>query len=483
MHRQKDSEDDRPWGGMITTVPTTTTKLKLSKALNCFPAAAIFDVAASLEHLDLSGTGLSALPPDFGRLQKLKIAFFSNCKFAVFPTQLAECPNLEMVAFRGNRMTEVPENSLPKRLRWLILTDNRIAALPSSIGRCWRLQKCMLAGNQLRGLPQEMAACRKLGLLRLSSNRIQELPSWLFGLPELAFLSFAGNSCCAASSLAATTAESAKDGACATVPSSTGTSSSSSSLLPDVSWADLDVHDLLGEGASGVISKGVWNAVDTAKEVAIKLFKGAVTSDGSPADEMRACITAGSHANLIDPLGKIQDHPENKEGLVLQYVPSSFYRTLGLPPSLQSCTRDCFSREIRLTTRQGLRILQGVASAAEHLHARGVAHGDLYAHNILYDDPGHALLGDFGAASIYGDSYSHRVSIERLEVLAFAHLIDDVWSVAQPRPQHEADLRLAMLLAALHRQCSHPAGAERPSFREISRQLRAMDRQLAAATL
>ncbi|KAI0376897.1 serine/threonine protein kinase [Hypomontagnella monticulosa] len=462
MHRQKDSEDARP------RRESCTSKLKLSKPLSRFPPA-VFDVAASLEHLDLSGTGLSALPADFGRLQKLKIAFFSQCNFAVFPKELAKCPNLEMVAFRGNRMTEVPEHSLPKRLRWLILTDNRIAALPGSIGRCGRLQKCMLAGNQLSRLPDEMVACRKLGLLRLSANRIQELPSWLFGLPELAFLSFAGNPCC--SSLAATTTESTKD-ACATVPFS--------SSLPEVSWADLDVHHLLGEGASGVISKGTWNAVDKAQEVAVKLFKGDVTSDGTPADELRACITAGSHANLIDPLGKIKDHPEMKEGLVLQYVPPSSFRTLGLPPSLRSCTRDCFSHETKLTARQGLRILQGVASAAEHLHARGVAHGDLYAHNILYNEEGHVLLGDFGAASIYGDL--HGESIERLEVLAFAHLIDDVWSVARPS-LHEAELRLAMLLAALHRQCSHPTGPERPSFKEISRQLSAMDRQLAAATL
>ncbi|KAI1372601.1 serine/threonine protein kinase [Hypoxylon crocopeplum] len=438
-----------------------TTKLKVSKPLSFLPPE-IFNVASSLEHLDLSGTGLSTLPEDFGRLKKLKIAFFSDCNFSVFPKQLASCPELEMVAFRSNKMTKIPEDSLPPRLRWLILTNNRIEALPESIGRCSRLQKCMLAGNHLRRLPDEMAACRKLGLLRLSANRIQELPNWLFELPELAFLSFAGNPCC---SLPTT-----KD-ARVTTPSS---------FLPEVSWEDLDVHDLLGEGASGVISKGLWNGIDQTQEVAIKLFKGDVTSDGTPADEMHACMRAGLHANLIDPLGKIRDHPE-KEGLVMQLIPPR-YRTLGLPPSLQSCTRDCFSHEIRLTTRQGLRILRGVADAAAHLHERGVLHGDLYAHNILYDDKdGHALLGDFGAASIYGGTKHDKV--EQLEVLAFAHLIEDVWSITRPNLQlDEAELRVAMLLAALHRQCSNPIGPERPSFGEIRRQL-SMDQRLAADTI
>ncbi|KAI4863542.1 serine/threonine protein kinase [Hypoxylon rubiginosum] len=446
-----------------------TTKLKLSKPLNRFPIE-IFDLASSLEHLDLSGTGLSTLPEDFGRLAKLKIAFFSHCRFAVFPRQLAACPELEMVAFRDNQMAEIPEDSLPPRLRWLILTNNRIGSLPRSVGRCWRLQKCMLAGNKLRYLPDEMAACRKLGLLRLSANRVEELPSWLFDLPELAFLSFAGNPCC-----------SSKDGSHDTIPPF--------SPLPEVSWADLDVYDMLGEGASGVISKGLWNGVDNPQEVAVKLFKGDVTSDGTPADEMRACIAAGSHANLIDPLGRIHGHP-HKEGLVMQLVPPHF-QTLGRPPSLQSCTRDCFPREEtrRLTTRQGLRILQGVAAAACHLHERGVAHGDLYAHNVLYsseeeeeEGDGHALLGDFGAASVYttlSSSY-HGSRVERLEVLAFAHLVEDVWGVTKPNNLDERERRVATQLAALHRRCSGPVGFERPGFGQIHRQLSEMRQQLVA---
>ncbi|KAI1136274.1 serine/threonine protein kinase [Hypoxylon sp. FL0543] len=448
MHQQANSGKNEVRDGKMV-------KLKISKPLSRFPTE-IFDVAHSLEQLDLSGTGLSSLPEDFGRLKKLKIAFFSDCNFVVFPKQLASCPELEMVAFRGNHMVEIPEDSLPPKLRWLILTNNQVRSLPRSIGRCSRLQKCMLAGNQLRCLPDEMAACRKLGLLRLSANCLEELPSWLFDLPELAFLSFAGNPF--RHSLPA--------------PSKDARDTTPSSSLPEVSWADVDVRDLLGEGASGIISKGLWNGMDEAREVAIKLFKGDVTSDGTPSDEMGACMRAGSHANLIDPLGKITDHP-SKEGLVMQLIPTC-YRALGLPPSLQTCTRDSFPQDTSLTTRQGLRILQGVSSAAEHLHARGVAHGDLYAHNILYSDDGHAILGDFGAASIYG--HLDDKNVERLEVLAFAHLIEDIWSITKPQFD-EGEMRVAMLLAALHRQCSSPITL-RPNFSEISRQLGAMEPEL-----
>ncbi len=34
----------------------------------------------------------------------------------------------------------------------------------------------------------------------------------------------------------------------------------------------------------------------------------------------------------------------------------------------------------------------------------GISHGDLYGHNIMHRGDGAALLGDFGAATIYGSS-------------------------------------------------------------------------------
>ena len=35
------------------------------------------------------------------------------------------------------------------------------------------------------------------------------------------------------------------------------------------------------------------------QEVAVKVFKGGLTSDGFPADDMRASLAAGTHENLI----------------------------------------------------------------------------------------------------------------------------------------------------------------------------------------
>jgi hypothetical protein len=400
----------------------------------------ILDLADTLEMLDLSNNPLTKLPNDFSRLHNLKIAFFSNCSFKIFPQQLAQCGSLEIVAFRGNGMMTIPEGALPPKLRWLILTNNLIEALPQSIGNCNRLQKVMLAGNRLIGLPEEMARCQRLGLLRISTNRIAQLPSWLFNMPELAFLSFAGNPC---------------------VPSHR-----EYTPLEEIDWSDLSVSEILGEGASGIISRGVWKAKDEnmEKDVAIKLFKGEVTSDGAPGDEMDICMAAGSHPNLIDPLGKIGGRPD-KRGLVLQLIPPTF-TNLGLPPTLQSCTRDAFYPGKAISFGECKAILSSVASAAAHLHFRGIAHGDLYAHNVLVDDSGYALLGDFGAATIYRKASVKPKAFERMEALAFGHLVEDMVGLLDPisSEHHEPALDV---LQSLHQLCTHPLVENRPLFAEI----------------
>ncbi|WP_409415105.1 lipopolysaccharide kinase InaA family protein, partial [Comamonas sp.] len=43
-----------------------------------------------------------------------------------------------------------------------------------------------------------------------------------------------------------------------------------------------------------------------------------------------------------------------------------------------------YAPSTRFTPATALRLLRDVRSAVQHLHAQGVLHGDLYAHNILW---------------------------------------------------------------------------------------------------
>ena len=57
------------------------------------------------------------------------------------------------------------------------------------------MRKLMLSNNRLGALPRSMAALTELELLRLANNRLRRLPEWLHALPRLTWLALAGNPC------------------------------------------------------------------------------------------------------------------------------------------------------------------------------------------------------------------------------------------------------------------------------------------------
>lgn len=149
----------------------------------------------------------------------------------------------------------------------------------------------------------------------------------------------------------------------------------------------LALGELLGQGASGVIHRAtlVANPADAViqasdrgddSQVAVKLFKGAVTSDGLPRCEMAASLAAGTHPNLIKVIGKVADHPSGIPALVMELIDPAFANLAG-PPSLDSCTRDVYPEGLRLSVPDALAMAHGIASVAGHLHRAGIMHGDL----------------------------------------------------------------------------------------------------------
>lgn len=429
-----------------------TKRLSLACGLTQFPLE-ILDLADSLEILDLSNNQLTSLPDEFGQLRQLKIVFLSNNRFEAVPEVLSQCPNLSMIGFKSNQIKHLAENALPPHVRWLILTDNRLEQLPTTIGNQSRLQKLMLAGNQLRSLPDEMATCHNLELIRLSANQLKELPTWLFDLPRLSWLAYAGNPFC-------------------------NTRSSVKPALPDIEWANLELQETLGQGASGIISKGRWRTAPTQEQiVAVKIFKGEITSDGLPGDEMQACIAAGSHSHLVGVLGKVAHHPEGKAGLVFSFVPSD-YKVLGNAPSLESCTRDVYSPKTSFSWAAVLQIAQGIAAVTAHLHTRGILHGDLYAHNILVNEAGESLLGDFGAASFYNPNGKLSRELEQIEVRAFGCLLEDLLTHCVLEDQAAQKAAFARL-HDLQLKCLHQNPRLRPSFQEICATLASIAKESA----
>lgn len=426
------------------------TRLKIGEELTEFPRE-ILDLADSLEILDLSNNKLTELPDDFDCLVNMRILFLTNNAFTSIPAILAACPKLEMISFKSNKLTAFDEDVLPLDTRWLILTDNQLTRLPESMGKLHRLQKLALAGNRLTQLPESMAQCKNLELARLSANQFNEMPAWLFAMPKLAWLAFSGNEF-----------NRVEDD-----------SELISSVLA-VPLANICLGDVLGEGASGLIYQGDWieqpeSLLGTDKTVAVKIFKGSVTSDGYAQDELDCCLTVGEHENLIKVVAQLdQSHQDRQDaekrlGLVMELIPSSF-RSLGLPPSLQTCTRDTFNEGTVFELDIIAKVAMQMANTMAYLFAKGISHGDMYAHNTMINQQGDMLFGDFGAATNLNSLPQwQREAMERIEVRAFGILLDDMLT----HIASAGDEAVLTRLTALRDLCLQDGVNQRPNFVEI----------------
>ena len=420
-----------------------TRRLDLTCGLTDLPEE-VFDLADTLEVLNLSGNRLHDLPHQLTRLHQLKVLFASDNAFEVLPEVLGDCPHLQVVGFKSNRIAQVPPAALPPALRWLILTDNALPTLPSALGQRPALQKLMLAGNRLEALPESLQAAHGLELLRISANRLTQVPDWLIELPRLSWLALAGN------------------------PFGWTWSAGQSTpvCLPRMAWADLTHGPLLGEGASGHIYQVQAN--HWQQPLALKIFKGEVTSDGLPEDELAASLAAGQHPALTTPVARLMGHPTQAQGLLMPLVPAAHVNLAG-PPSLQTCTRDIYPPGFQLSPNLALGIAADVASALAHLHQRGVMHGDLYAHNILFDpEHGQAQLGDFGAATRLPTQPSDLCrDLLALEVRALGCLLEELAAATVAHTEHRA----APTLQTWGQACLSAVPHQRPAVAEVAQAL------------
>lgn len=349
-----------------------------------------------------------------------------------------------MIGFKANQISYVSEISIPTQtLRWLILTDNRVQALPQSLGDCKQLQKLMLAGNQLSQLPETLAQCRNLELLRISANRLHELPNWLFTLPKLAWLAYAGNPISASREQEVLTQH----------------------ATAHIDWQALELQQLLGQGASGLTYQAILKQQNQPSQtVAVKLFKSGLTSDGLPQSEMVANILADSHLNLVGLKGILHNHPEGTLGLVMPLLEAKL-SILADPPSFESCSRDVYEADTQFTQAVALNIIKSVASATLHMHQRGIMHGDLYAHNILHNEH-HAVLSDLGGASCLPiANANHKQQLQQIESLAFGILLEELLTRSVLNPD------VATSLWQLQKDCTQHTPSARPLFDDIFQRL------------
>ncbi|KAB5571786.1 hypothetical protein GE09DRAFT_642968 [Coniochaeta sp. 2T2.1] len=463
-----------------------------------------------LELLDISGCGISSLPPNLGRtLPGLNILYLTDCGFTTFP-DLSSFPDLVCASLGGNSITTIPEGSLPASLLHLILTNNDLDRLPDSIGNCKDLKTCRLSGNRLSSLPWTMERCRNLELVRISCNAFESLPTWLVQLPKLSQLTFAGNPCSSYGEI------------------------SYPPCPPDTDWVYLDDPRRRISNKNVVISGRVLGKTTTTishraaflrpgnrrySRVVFRAFVNECTDAGTPEDELAAHLLAGRHRNLVNPIawyradleawppagaagdddGEVGDE-DFHGGLVMQRITPG-YRVLTGGRKVQPYPSERYSttplKICDLSVEGCVKILLSVADAAFHLHNRGIMHGELAGFNVYHhQEREHTLLVGMGAATIYTYESMEdlRPYVERIEVLAFGKVVEHVmklfnpwsrWDRVMDPPANLDNEGLAMWryerhvcdeLRRLRDECLDGDVIHRPGFWEVQRDLEVLVR-------
>ena len=145
-------------------------------------------------------------------------------------------------------------------------------------------------------------------------------------------------------------------------------------------WRHLTLLDLVGRGGFGVVYRAWDSRLD--KEVALKLIPAGTTLlDAAIGGEARR-LARVRHPNVVTIHGA--DSANGQFGLWMEFVRG---RTL----------RQIIEERGPFGAHEALTLGAEVARALAAVHAAGLVHRDLKAHNVMREDGGRLVLMDFGA--------------------------------------------------------------------------------------
>ncbi|KAF6263001.1 hypothetical protein COO60DRAFT_1698969 [Scenedesmus sp. NREL 46B-D3] len=455
-------------GNAITSIPQSVQALTglqvLNVARNSLTALPPeISCLTSLTELDVGRNQLAALPPTLCSLSQLQVLNVYSNQLKVLPQDLGSLRSLIRLGLKSNQLAELPRSFTQlTSLVELFLTDNLLTTLPEGFGNLRSLVKLQASFNPFTHLPADLWRLPALELFRLAVGQLRQWPAGLAeadSLPMLAWCSIGRNP--AAVAVPAVAAE-----------------------LPRVDRWALQVGEKLGQGASGEVFLGVYEG----RSVAVKIFIADVSPDGSTAEEM-AINCAVRHPNLTRVLALVTDTQQQQQqqqqqgevaapaaaaagdagaivGLVLELVHG---KPLADRPTSRHLLRCKWGGDVSFSLPAALSICHGVAGALAYLHSLGIAHGDVYAHNIMADGQARPVVCDFGASFCYSAAADPGRFFERMEVRAFGLFMGDV--VARISEQAGVADGASQQLRHLVQQCLAGSAMQRPLFALLEQQL------------
>jgi internalin A len=147
-----------------------------------------------LQEVNLTRNRLTALPPEIGQLTSLRRLWLDSNQLTALPPQIGQLTNLRELGLGRNRLTALPPDiGQLASLEELSASGNQLTALPPQIGQLTGLRELWLDGNQLTELPPEIPGITGLEVLGLDGNQLTVLPPQIGQLTNLRVLSLDGN--------------------------------------------------------------------------------------------------------------------------------------------------------------------------------------------------------------------------------------------------------------------------------------------------
>jgi len=154
----------------------------------------------------------------------------------------------------------------------------------------------------------------------------------------------------------------------------------SATATPPSQWRHLVLFECVGAGAFGSVYRGWDPQLD--REVAVKLLPRSGATNSRPLDEARN-LARIRHSNVVVVHGADED--ADKTGIWMEYIEGH---------TLAQIVRDRGPMSGREVAGVGLDLCSGVSA----IHAAGILHGDIKAHNVMREVGGRIVLMDFSGA-------------------------------------------------------------------------------------
>jgi len=424
--------------------------------------------------ITLSGE-INSIPSAIFSLTQLTMLNVANNKLIEIPSQIGFLTNLELLGLKNNHLESiVSEIGLLTKLKAIFLTSNHLQSLPSQIGEMKSLRKLQAGSNQLKFIPTEIGKLKNLELFRMPMNQIDKISSnTLSNCESLAWIALSEN------------------------PFTNKAKTMSKTDITSISMKDISLKDkdqnLASSDYGGAANDGVIpgsyhkrtrpppNDEEESIPVAVKYFT-TLSPDGDPWDELligealSSSIIGSSHGLAIQ-YGYVQ---WPRLSAVFRLIPDSIPMAMKPLDQVRMLRGRFVHKDVSAKFLLGT--ISDLTDALAYMHSLNIAHGDIYAHNILIhkdtqllefgDGTHHAVLFDFGASFFYSVTITDEYNwIEAAEVRAFGLLLHDMVTYFSIRDSFAAEkdwLEVTLFLEALVKQCTEGSLKDRPSFARLA---------------